>query len=83
MTNAEAEAREQLAQCARALHRLDLLNLSGHVSLRIPDSPLILITPGGGLDKARLTAADMVTIDADGKRVAGPYPPPKSNSAFR
>ena len=56
MTPAEAEAREQLAQCARALNRLDLLNLSGHVSLRIPESPLILITPGGGLDKARLTA---------------------------
>jgi len=76
MTQAEAEAREQLAQGARALNRLDLLNLSGHVSLRIPESPLILITPGGGLDKARLTAADMVTIDADGKRMAGPYPPP-------
>src|SRR5437868_3156713 len=76
MTPAEAEAREQLAQCARALNRLDLLNLSGHVSLRVPDSPLILITPGGGLDKARLTGADMVTIDADGKRLAGPYQPP-------
>ncbi len=76
MTRAEEEAREQLAQCARALNRLDLLNLSGHVSLRIPDSPLILITPGGGLDKARLTGADMVTIDAEGHRVAGPYPPP-------
>ena len=61
MTPAEANAREQLAQCARALNRLDLLNLSGHVSLRVPDSPLILITPGGGLDKAPLTSADMVT----------------------
>ena len=76
MTNAEAEAREQLAQSARALNRLDLLNLSGHVSLRIPDSPNILITPGGGLDKARLTGDDMVTIDAEGNRLAGPYPPP-------
>ncbi|HZU07312.1 MAG TPA: class II aldolase/adducin family protein [Chloroflexota bacterium] len=76
MIELEAAAREQLALCARALHRLDLLGLSGHVSLRIPDSPLILITPGGGLDKARLTGADLVTIDADGQRVAGPYPPP-------
>ncbi len=76
MTNAEAEARERLAQCARALNRLDLLNLSGHVSLRIPDSENVLITPGGGLDKARLTGADMVTIDPAGTRLAGPYPPP-------
>jgi ribulose-5-phosphate 4-epimerase/fuculose-1-phosphate aldolase len=76
MTEAEVEAREQLAQCARALNRLDLLNLSGHVSLRIPDSPNLLITPGGGLDKARLTGADMVTIDPDGQRLAGPYQPP-------
>lgn len=76
LTPAEREARERLALCARALARLDLLGLSGHVSLRIPDSDLILITPGGGLDKSRLTGADMVTIDAEGRRVAGPYPPP-------
>jgi ribulose-5-phosphate 4-epimerase/fuculose-1-phosphate aldolase len=80
MTEVEAAAREQLAQCARALNRLDLLNLSGHVSLRIPDSPHILITPGGGLDKARLTGADMVTIDASGRRLAGRYPPPWETS---
>jgi ribulose-5-phosphate 4-epimerase/fuculose-1-phosphate aldolase len=76
MTTAEAEAREQLAQCARALNRLDLLNLSGHVSLRIPGSVNLLITPGGGLDKARLTGADMVTSDPAGQRLAGPYQPP-------
>lgn len=75
-TAAEADARAQLAQCARSLHRLNLLDLAGHVSVRIPDSPLILITPGGGLDKGRLTADDMVTIDAVGQRVAGAYPPP-------
>jgi L-ribulose-5-phosphate 4-epimerase len=76
MSGAEAEARERLALAARALARLDLIGLSGHVSLRVPDSPLILITPGGGLDKTRLTAEDMVAIDAEGKRVGGPYPPP-------
>lgn len=76
MTGAEAEARERLALCARAFHKLDLLGLSGHVSLRIPDSDLILITPGGGLDKARLTGADMTTMDAQGQRVSGAYPPP-------
>jgi ribulose-5-phosphate 4-epimerase/fuculose-1-phosphate aldolase len=75
-TAAEERARERLAQCARAFSRLDLLNLSGHVSLRIPDSPDILITPGGGLDKGRLTAADMATMDASGAHLAGPYPSP-------
>jgi L-fuculose-phosphate aldolase len=44
--------------------------------LRIPDSDQILITPGGGLDKLKLTASDMVTMDADGKHVAGPFSPP-------
>lgn len=76
MSSAEEEAREKLALCARALARIDCLGLGGHVSLRIPDSDLILITPGGGLDKLKLTAADMVTMDASGKHVAGPYTPP-------
>ena len=31
---AEGIARERLAQCARALGRVDLLGLGGHVSLR-------------------------------------------------
>jgi len=75
-TAIEQEAREKLALCARALHRIGVYDLAGHISLRIPDSPLILITPGGGLDKSRLTAADMTTIDEKGNRVAGPYPPP-------
>lgn len=73
---AEQEARERLAICARALHRIGVYGLAGHISLRIPESPLILITPGGGLDKARMTADDMTVIDADGKHVGGPYPPP-------
>src|SRR5256885_1212519 len=76
MTTAEAQAREKLATCARALARLDCLGLGGHVSLRIPDSDLILITPGGGLDKLKLTADHMVTMDAAGKHVGGPYSPP-------
>src|SRR5579871_3820902 len=76
MANAEDQAREKLATCARALGRIGCLGLGGHVSLRIPDSDFILITPGGGLDKQKLTASDMVTMDATGNRVAGPYSPP-------
>lgn len=75
-SSAEEEAREKLAMCARALGRIGCLGLGGHVTLRIPNSDLILITPGGGLDKSKLTAADMVTMDASGKHVAGPYSPP-------
>src|SRR5581483_8543108 len=76
MSSAEDEAREKLATCARALARIGAIGLGGHISLRIPDSDLILITPGGGLDKTRLTAEHMITMDATGKRVAGPYNPP-------
>lgn len=76
MANAEEQARDKLATCARALGRIGCLRLGGHVSLRIPDSDLILITPGGGLDKLKLTAKDMVTMDASGKHVAGPFSPP-------
>lgn len=76
MTTAEAHAREKLATCARALGRMDCLGLGGHVSMRIPESDLILITPGGGLDKVKLRAEDMVTMDASGRHVAGPYGPP-------
>lgn len=77
MSAAEEEAREKLAQCGRAFERLGLYGLGGHVSLRSPDSDLILVTPGGGLDKRRLSPSDLVTIDAQGKRVAGPFPPPR------
>jgi ribulose-5-phosphate 4-epimerase/fuculose-1-phosphate aldolase len=76
MTAAESEAREKLAQCGRALNRLGMYDLSGHISLRIPNSELILITPGGGLDKSRLRPEDLTVIDVDGRRVAGRYPPP-------
>jgi len=76
MTAAEEDARETLAQCGRALNRAGLYGLGGHISLRIPDSDLILITPGGGLDKARLRPSDLTVMDATGKRVAGQYPPP-------
>jgi ribulose-5-phosphate 4-epimerase/fuculose-1-phosphate aldolase len=75
-STAEQEAREKLALCARALHRIGVYDLAGHISVRIPDSELILITPGGGLDKSRLTGADMTTMDEKGNRVDGPYPPP-------
>jgi len=73
---AEEHAREKLATCARALGKIGCLGLGGHVSLRIPDSDLILITPGGGLDKLKLAAKDMVVMDAAGKHVGGPYHPP-------
>ena len=76
ITPAERQAREKLALCARSLHKIGVYDLAGHISMRIPDSDGILITPGGGLDKARLTGADMTTIDADGNHVGGPYPPP-------
>ena len=75
-SSAEREAREKLALCGRSLYKIGVYGLGGHISLRIPDSDLILITPGGGLDKERLTADDLVTMDARGNRVAGPYPPP-------
>jgi ribulose-5-phosphate 4-epimerase/fuculose-1-phosphate aldolase len=80
VVSAEAEAREQLALCGRALARLGVYGLGGHLSLRVPDSELLLITPGGGLDKTRLRPADLVTIDASGARVAGPYPPPRETA---
>src|SRR5580765_3389350 len=76
MIRGEEDAREKLALCARALGRIGGLGLGGHVTLRIPDSELLVITPGGGLDKEKLTAADMVTVDANGKYVSGPYGPP-------
>ncbi len=62
--------------CGRALHSLGLYGLGGHISLRVPNSDRILITPGGGLDKSRLRPSDLVVIDAEGKRMDGRYPPP-------
>lgn len=74
MDDAEKQAREKLAQCSRSLNMLGLIGMAGHISLRIPDSPNILITPGGGLNKAKYTMADMVVMDAEGKLLAGSHP---------
>lgn len=73
---ADAALREKLATCARIFAMQGLLGLFGHVSAFDPKSRRVLITPGAGVDKARLKGPDMVVIDLSGKVLEGRGRPP-------
>jgi ribulose-5-phosphate 4-epimerase/fuculose-1-phosphate aldolase len=72
----ESILRDRLATCTRILAMQGLLGLFGHVSVYQPESRRILISPGGGGDKANLQAADLAVIDPDGKVLDGTGPVP-------
>ena len=69
---------EDLARTLRVAHVLGLINLLGHVSVRIGDR--ILVTPGRGLGTPppnRITASDVLTVDFNGRVLEGSYPAPR------
>lgn len=71
---------EELARALRVAHVLGLVNLLGHVSVRIGDSGRILVTPGRGPGTPplnRLTASDVLTVDWNGRLLEGSYSPPR------
>ena len=73
--NVEATLRQQLADCHRMMVFADLLDYSGHVSARIPDTNRILILPRDA-SRAGVTADEMLVVDFDGKVLEGPGPAP-------
>jgi len=73
--NVEATLRQQLADCHRMMVFAELLDYSGHVSARIPDTDRILILPRDA-SRAGVTADQMLVVDFKGKVLAGPGPAP-------
>jgi ribulose-5-phosphate 4-epimerase/fuculose-1-phosphate aldolase len=65
--------REDLARACRVLARHEMIDLWGHLSLRIPKSDLVLVTPAFSKDVLPRTirAEDLLVCDPDGNRVDG------------
>jgi L-fuculose-phosphate aldolase len=80
----EAKLRTQLAASLELHSKEGLITYNGHVSVRIPGSDRMLVSPyGGGLT---VSAEDMVVLDLSGRVIAlGPskLPPPSESAIHR
>lgn len=69
-----AELRERVAQACRVIGKLDLTKAAtGHLSARVPGTDTVLIRARGpGESGVRYTVADdIITVDLNGKKLAG------------
>jgi ribulose-5-phosphate 4-epimerase/fuculose-1-phosphate aldolase len=62
----EWEHRRKLAILCRILGLQGHIGLFGHVSLRIPNTDIVLITPGAGSEKTAVRADQIFVFDLDG-----------------
>ena len=69
------ELKKKLAMACRMLFVAELVDYSGHISVRIPGADRFLIH-GHPVSRAEVTPDDIVTVDRDGKRVEGKWNPP-------
>jgi L-fuculose-phosphate aldolase len=72
---AALELRKQLADALTMFERAEVIDFNGHMSCRLPGTPHILINAGKSV-RSKLTAADIVAIDMDGKPVGHDVVPP-------
>ena len=65
--------REDLARVCRVLAHHEMIDLWGHLSVRLPKSELVLVTPRfcRRVLPRGVTAADLLVCDASGRRVEG------------
>ena len=66
------ELKKKLAMACRMLFLAELVDYSGHISVRIPGTDRFLIN-GHPISRAEVTPDDIVTFDPDGKRVEGKW----------
>ncbi len=70
---------DQILRTFRALRRLKLVDLRGHLSVRLPNND-VLITPRSAQavpPPVLLTADDLIQVDLSGRRLAGRWDPPR------
>ncbi|OLN21522.1 hypothetical protein BTO30_14430 [Domibacillus antri] len=65
----------EVAKAVRMLEKIDLLDMNGHVSYRIPGTDRFFINSRKA-SRASVTAADIVMCDLDGKLIEGDSEPP-------
>ena len=59
-------AKRKLAIMCRIVGLQGHIDLFGHISIRIPNTDIVLITPGAGDEKTTVRADDIFTFDLDG-----------------
>lgn len=62
----EMALRRKLAIMCRVLGMQDAIGLYGHVSIRVPDSDIVLMTPGAGSRKTRVRTDQIFVFDLAG-----------------
>ena len=60
------ELRAKTATLCRMLGAQQLIGMFGHVSIRVPETDAVLISPGAGSDKTAVTADDVFVFGLDG-----------------
>jgi len=67
--------KDKLARACRLLEMLGLIDFSGHISARIPNSQVFFINPVQ-LSRAEVTPGDMAEVTLKGEWVGGKFKPP-------
>jgi L-ribulose-5-phosphate 4-epimerase len=75
----ETTLRQQLSEATRMMVMADLLDYSGHLSARIPDTDRVLIQPRDS-SRAGLTADEILVVDLEGRVLEGNGPPPSETA---
>lgn len=66
LPTSHAELRAKTATLCRMLGTYQLIGMFGHVSIRVPGTDAVLISPGAGSEKTAVTADDVFVFDLDG-----------------
>jgi ribulose-5-phosphate 4-epimerase/fuculose-1-phosphate aldolase len=64
--------RRKLAILCRILGQQNAIGIYGHVSLRVPDTDIVLITPGAGTEKTAVRTDQIFVFDVNGKMLFHP-----------
>src|SRR5580698_8169299 len=67
VSDEEMALRRKLAIMCRVLGMQDAIGLYGHVSIRVPDSDIVLMTPGAGSRKTRVRTDQIFVFGLAGK----------------
>ncbi len=73
MTDTEI-LKQQLVDCIRMLEQSDIIDYNGHASIRAGEGRMFINI--GSCQRAKLTTADICTIDMDGNLIEGNGKPP-------
>src|SRR5689334_11561072 len=72
ITDEELALRRKLAIMCRVLGMQGSIGLYGHVSIRVPDTDIVLMTPGAGTRKNRVRLDQIFVFDMSGKILQHP-----------